>query len=284
MKQTLILSTLAFLASCVTASPTPTVQDDAVVDPRSIEKRAAITDAADVGYATQNGGYGNALAVVLLSEYSETDIMFPEPLEAVEAPPPLCLLWPSSQLPLVPAARPSLWSAEPSRDPPRSRSPLTSPLSASPVPVRIKPSSRENSFFNVTDQNRIIALTGVGLTINGQSNVIVRNLKISKVLADNGDAITIQASKNVWVDHVDLSSDLDHDKDYYDGLVDVTHASEWVTISNSYIHDHVSTCKLSHRNKNTTFCQQCREKIQDANELFICIVQGLPGWPLRLQR
>lgn len=96
----------------------------------------------------------------------------------------------------------------------------------------------------MTDQNRTAALTGVGLTINGQSNVIVRNLKISKVLADNGDAITIQASKNVWVDHVDLSSDLDHDKDYYDGLVDVTHASEWVTISNSYIHDHVSICIL----------------------------------------
>lgn len=92
----------------------------------------------------------------------------------------------------------------------------------------------------MTDRNQNVALTGVGLTINGQSNVIVRNLKISKVLADNGDAITIQASKNVWVDHVDLSSDLDHDKDYYDGLVDVTHASEWVTISNSYIHDHVS--------------------------------------------
>lgn len=76
----------------------------------------------------------------------------------------------------------------------------------------------------------------------GTSNVIVRNLKISKVLADNGDAITIQASKNVWVDHVDVSSDLDHDKDYYDGLIDVTHASEWVTISNTYLHDHVSIC------------------------------------------
>lgn len=105
----------------------------------------------------------------------------------------------------------------------------------------------------MTDQNRIAALTGVGLTINGQSNVIVRNLKISKVLADNGDAITIQASKNVWVDHVDLSSDLDHDKDYYDGLVDVTHASEWVTISNSYIHDHVSIYMLLLSNRNTPF-------------------------------
>lgn len=95
----------------------------------------------------------------------------------------------------------------------------------------------------MTDRKTTTALTGIGLTINGQSNVIVRNLKISKVVADYGDAITIQASNNVWVDHVDLSSDLDHDKDYYDGLVDVTHACEWVTISNSYLHDHVSTCK-----------------------------------------
>lgn len=66
MKQTLVLSTLAFLASCVAASPTPTVQNDAVVDPRSIEKRAAITDAADVGYATQNGGYVHTTASYLL--------------------------------------------------------------------------------------------------------------------------------------------------------------------------------------------------------------------------
>lgn len=82
-------------------------------------------------------------------------------------------------------------------------------------------------------------MNGIGLYIKGSSNVIVRNLKISKVKAANGDAIGIQASKNVWIDHVDVSSDLDHDKDFYDGLIDVTHASEWVTISNSKIHDHV---------------------------------------------
>jgi hypothetical protein len=28
-------------------------------------------------------------------------------------------------------------------------------------------------------------------------------------------------SNNVWIDHVDVSSDRDHDKDYYDGLIDV---------------------------------------------------------------
>ena len=73
------------------------------------------------------------------------------------------------------------------------------------------------------------ALTGIGFYINKSKNVIMRNLKISKVEADNGDAIGIQAASNVWVDHCELSSDQTHDKDFYDGLLDITHASEWVT-------------------------------------------------------
>lgn len=64
-------------------------------------------------------------------------------------------------------------------------------------------------------------------------------MKISKVLAENGDAITIQASSNVWVDHCDLSSDMDHGKDYYDGLCDISHGADWITISNTHFHDHV---------------------------------------------
>lgn len=82
------------------------------------------------------------------------------------------------------------------------------------------------------------SLVGIALYIKGVKNIIIRNLKIGKVLAANGDAIGIQASSNVWIDHNELYSDMDHDKDYYDGLCDVTHASEWVTISNNYFHDH----------------------------------------------
>lgn len=94
------------------------------------------------------------------------------------------------------------------------------------------------------------SLTGVGLYIDKSKNVIVQNLKISKVLAANGDAIGIQASTNVWVDHVDVSSDVDHDKDYYDGLIDVSHASDWVTVSNSYIHDHYKASLVGHSDNN----------------------------------
>ncbi|THV48554.1 hypothetical protein BGAL_0241g00110 [Botrytis galanthina] len=93
-------------------------------------------------------------------------------------------------------------------------------------------------------------LIGVGLYINKSTNVIVRNIISQKVLAANGDAIGIQAAKNVWIDHVDVSSDLIHGKDYYDGLIDVSHASDWVTISNSYIHDHFKASLIGHSDNN----------------------------------
>lgn len=93
-------------------------------------------------------------------------------------------------------------------------------------------------------------LSGVGLRVKDVSNVILRNLKISKVLADSGDAISIQAADNVWVDHCDLSSDRDHDKDYYDGLCDVTHAANYITISNTYFHDHWKASLVGHSDSN----------------------------------
>ncbi|CAE6527375.1 unnamed protein product [Rhizoctonia solani] len=66
------------------------------------------------------------------------------------------------------------------------------------------------------------SLGGVGISIGSVSNVILRNVKISKVLAEHRDAIGIAASNRVWIDHVEVFSDRDHDKDYYDGLIDVT--------------------------------------------------------------
>ncbi|KAF9633251.1 putative pectate lyase a protein [Lasiodiplodia theobromae] len=93
-------------------------------------------------------------------------------------------------------------------------------------------------------------LTNVGLYINKVKNVIVRNLTIKKVVADNGDAIGIQESQNVWIDHCDLSSDQDNGKDYYDGLLDVTHAADYITLSNNYLHDHYKASLVGHSDSN----------------------------------
>lgn len=95
-------------------------------------------------------------------------------------------------------------------------------------------------------------LTGVGLYIKGVKNVIVRNLAIAKVKESNGDAIGIESSTNVWVDHVDLSSDLDSGKDYYDGLLDITRGADYITVSNSYIHDHFKTSLIGHVDTQTS--------------------------------
>ncbi|KAI5842816.1 putative pectate lyase A [Tricharina praecox] len=95
-----------------------------------------------------------------------------------------------------------------------------------------------------------VVLNGVGLIVKSASNVIIRNLTIKKVLASSGDALAVQKSTNVWIDHVDLSSDLSHDKDYYDGLLDLTHAADYVTISYCFIHDHYKASLVGHSDSN----------------------------------
>ncbi|WP_437585420.1 pectate lyase family protein [Sorangium sp. So ce1000] len=86
-------------------------------------------------------------------------------------------------------------------------------------------------------------LEGIGLNLRRSSNVIVRNLKIHHVLASsgNGDAIHMDESHNVWIDHCELwaeSPAVNSDKDKYDGLIDATHESSNITVSWTYLHDH----------------------------------------------
>ncbi|KAF8665558.1 hypothetical protein AX16_000017 [Volvariella volvacea WC 439] len=94
------------------------------------------------------------------------------------------------------------------------------------------------------------SLVGVGLRVYRESNVIIRNVKISKVIADVGDAIGVQEAHHVWVDHVDLSSDRDHNKDYYDGLLDITHGCTEVTVSYSRLYDHWKGSLVGHSDSN----------------------------------
>ncbi|KAI0518037.1 polysaccharide lyase family 1 protein [Xylaria bambusicola] len=192
----------ALLAACVSAVPTRTTNE---AHNAPIQKRATITDAASVGYATKNGGTkgGAGGTTTTVSDLAS----FTAAAEADEA------------YVIV----------------------VNGPISG--------------AYKTRVGSNKSIigaggSLEGVGLYIKGQSNVIVRNLKISKVLADDGDAIGIQESTNIWVDHCDLSSDMDHDKDYYDGLLDITHASDYITVSNSYLHDHYKSSLVGHSDSN----------------------------------
>ncbi|GAA2846318.1 hypothetical protein Acy02nite_48220 [Actinoplanes cyaneus] len=92
-------------------------------------------------------------------------------------------------------------------------------------------------------------LTGAGIFIKKASNVIVRNLKISFALAPV-DLIAVQKSDHVWIDHNELFNDTTHDKDFYDGMVDLTHATDFVTISWNYLHDHHKGSLVGHSDSN----------------------------------
>ncbi|KAG6839325.1 hypothetical protein C0991_003637 [Blastosporella zonata] len=91
------------------------------------------------------------------------------------------------------------------------------------------------------------SLNGVGLRVLNENNVIIRNVKISKVLASAGDAIGVQASHQVWVDHVDLSSDL---RCHYDGLLDLTHGVTGITVTNSKLYTHWKASLIGHSDSN----------------------------------
>ncbi|HKS98017.1 MAG TPA: pectate lyase [Rugosimonospora sp.] len=95
-------------------------------------------------------------------------------------------------------------------------------------------------------------LTGCGLRVKSVDNVIIRNLVISKVPASvgDGDAIHIEKATHVWVDHNDLSSDTSHGTDFYDGLVDITHAADYITVSWNKEHDHIKCDLLGHSDDN----------------------------------
>ncbi|GIE25623.1 hypothetical protein Ahu01nite_087250 [Winogradskya humida] len=92
-------------------------------------------------------------------------------------------------------------------------------------------------------------LTGGGFFVKKASNVIIRNLKISFAQAPV-DLIAAQKSDHLWFDHNELFNDTSHDKDFYDGLLDLTHATDFVTVSWNHLHDHAKGSLIGHSDSN----------------------------------
>ena len=113
-------------------------------------------------------------------------------------------------------------------------------------------------------------LDGVGLTITNNSNIIIRNIKMSfisikeaisdpshdiegiysalgdegraQILVNDGDLISLtDGCSNIWIDHCELYSEPPQNqlnKDLYDGLIDIKENCTDITISWNYFHDH----------------------------------------------
>ncbi len=95
--------------------------------------------------------------------------------------------------------------------------------------------------------NKSIIGTGLNPTIIGgfkikrSHNVIIRNL----IIKESGyDGISVEYdSHHVWIDHCRFS-------DCYDGLVDITHGCDYITVSWCRFSDHDHTCLLGHSDDN----------------------------------
>ena len=81
-------------------------------------------------------------------------------------------------------------------------------------------------------------ISGAGITIQSSTNVIVRNFGIRTIKGNDG--ITIQNSTRVWIDHNEFYSGNFPalGPDYFDGQCDIVRASDWITVSWNYFHDH----------------------------------------------
>jgi len=117
-------------------------------------------------------------------------------------------------------------------------------------------------------------LTGAGLDLSYADNVIVRNLKISKASVGEGDAITILASHHIWVDHCDLSSARNDTTSGYDGLVDVTHGSQFVTVSWTLFHDHKDTSLVGHTSNVMSQLEDQSLSVTYHHNLFLNVNSG----------
>jgi pectate lyase len=83
------------------------------------------------------------------------------------------------------------------------------------------------------------------------SNVIIRNLRF-KNPPQGGDLLALDRATQVWIDHNEFSNDgLVGDKDYYDGLLDITHASDFVTVSWNTFADHWKGSLIGHSASNS---------------------------------
>lgn len=93
------------------------------------------------------------------------------------------------------------------------------------------------------------SLTGITLSLNNSRNVIIRNLKISR---PPGDAIILENSRSIWVDHNEISSVPEGSH-----LLSITRGSDYTTVTNNRFFDfaHATNAAVSVGHSDTNAAQ-----------------------------
>ncbi|MFZ5939673.1 MAG: InlB B-repeat-containing protein [Bacteroidota bacterium] len=95
----------------------------------------------------------------------------------------------------------------------------------------------------LTGTNDSAHIEGITLSVANCRNVIIKNITFSKVITY--DEMEINGAKNILLHRCEFFTDLDHDKDYYDGLLDIKNASSFITVSWCNFHDHFKSILIS---------------------------------------
>ncbi|MET9801220.1 right-handed parallel beta-helix repeat-containing protein [Streptomyces sp. NPDC006368] len=117
---------------------------------------------------------------------------------------------------------------------------------AEPLIVRVNGTITLSSMTKVASHKTVVGvgtsgkITGSGLNVSGVSNVIIQNLTFT---GSNDDAINVQESTQVWIDHNDVSN-------AYDGGIDIKRASDKVTVSWNRTHHQNKNMLLGHSDSN----------------------------------
>ncbi|KXK60976.1 pectate lyase [Micromonospora rosaria] len=124
---------------------------------------------------------------------------------------------------------------------------LTSALGSSSASViRVSGTITCSGMLRVRSNKTILGnagatIAGCGFTVNGDRNVIIRNLTFRNW---GDDAINVeQNATNLWIDHNTFTAG-------YDGAVDIKRGSDFITVSWNRVHNHDKTMLLGHSDSN----------------------------------
>ncbi|MCA2214214.1 right-handed parallel beta-helix repeat-containing protein [Wangella sp. NEAU-J3] len=130
-----------------------------------------------------------------------------------------------------------------------SASALTSAVGATaPAVIRVSGTISCSGMLRVRSDKTIIGnagatISGCGLNVNGDRNVIIRNITFR---GWNDDAINVQESAtNIWVDHNSFTGGKD-------GAVDIKRGSDFITVSWNRVFGHDKSMLLGHSDDNAS--------------------------------
>ncbi|MBQ1026655.1 RICIN domain-containing protein [Micromonospora sp. C95] len=130
-----------------------------------------------------------------------------------------------------------------------SASALTSALnSSSAAVIRVSGTINCSGMLRVRSNKTILGnsgatIAGCGFNINGDRNVIIRNLTFRNW---DDDAINVQESAtNIWIDHNSFTAG-------YDGAVDIKRGSDFITVSWNRVYGHDKSMLLGHSDDNAS--------------------------------